>query len=336
MPQKQKSIVSLNTIPNTIFIVIFIVGLGAVAGLWAYEIFKTDKKLPVINGGYENNVMQKNGAIDNEYFGNEFIQVKYPQKDAAIKNPVLISGKANVFEANARVRIKDENENVLADDFITASGWMDKLYPFEKEINYTAPASQNGLIEVFEENAKDGSEINKIIIPVVFGDYVNVLDWQLFSIGEYGFSLKIHPDYKKTREEELEREKLKMKIIVFSKDSEKIGITIDKEPDTIKMMRSVLLDAFRLGPEEWRKSLEYYSNLGLVEFGTEFISKENIETGTCTGIQLLEKKGQKYERNLILTSRNLENMYVTILFEYYTKNAEAEVLKMIETIECTK
>ncbi len=162
------------------------------------------------------------------------------------------------------------------------------------------------------------------------------LDWQLFSAEEYGFSIKIHPDYKKTREEELEREALKMKIIVFSKDNEKIGITIDKEPDTIKMMRFVLLDILKLRPEEWQNSLEYYSNLGLVEPGTEFISKENMEISTCIGIQLLEKKETKYGRNLVLTSRNLENMYVTILFEYYTKDTEAEVLKMIETIECTK
>ncbi len=174
MPLKQKSIVSLNTIPNTIFIVIFIVGLGAVAGLWAFEIFETDKKLLVINEGCENNIIQKNGAADDGYFGNEFIQVKSPQKDAAIKSPVLVSGKANVFEGNVRARIKDAAGNILADTFITASGAYDKLYPFEKEISYSAPASQNGVIEIFEEDMKDGGEINKINIPVVFEDYADL------------------------------------------------------------------------------------------------------------------------------------------------------------------
>ncbi len=175
MPQKQKSIISLNTIPNTIFFVVLIVCLGAVAGLWAYEIFETDKKLPVINGICKNDVIQKNGAIDNEYFGNEFIQVKLPQENAMIKSPVLISGKANVFEGNVRMRIKDENENILADTFITASGAYDKLYPFEKEISYNSPTSQNGVIEIFDEDMKDGGEINKINLPVVFEDHVDVL-----------------------------------------------------------------------------------------------------------------------------------------------------------------
>ncbi len=173
MPQKQKPIISLNTIPNMIFIVIFIVALGAVSGLWAYEVLETDKKLPIIDNNYKKNIEQKNNN-DNDYFGNEFIQIKSPQKKEPINNPVLILGKANVFEGNVRVRIKDEAGNILADDFITALGAYDKLYPFEKEINYTAPSSQNGVVEIFEEDMKDGGEKNKIIIPVIFGDYVNI------------------------------------------------------------------------------------------------------------------------------------------------------------------
>lgn len=175
-----------------------IVGLGAVAGLWAYEIFETDKKLLVINESCENNVIQKNDTVDDEYFGNEFIQVKHPQKNNIIKSPILISGEANVFEGNVRVRIKDEAENILADTFITASGAYDKLYPFEKEISYSAPASQNGVVEIFEEDMKDGSEINKVIIPVVFGDYTDIknqtVDWKILN-GSFNYTIKYPPEF---------------------------------------------------------------------------------------------------------------------------------------------
>jgi hypothetical protein len=186
MLQKQKSIISLSTIPNMILFVVLIVGLGAVIGLWAYEIFDTDKRLPLSdNRPDENNIIQQKDAIDNEYFGNKFIQVNSPQENSVIKNPILISGKANVFEGNVRVRIKDENENILADTFITASGAYDKLYPFEKEISYTAPTSQNGVMEVFEEDMKDGGDKNKVIIPVVFEDYVDIqdetADWKTYN-----------------------------------------------------------------------------------------------------------------------------------------------------------
>ncbi|MCK4891647.1 MAG: Gmad2 immunoglobulin-like domain-containing protein [Candidatus Pacebacteria bacterium] len=164
----KKQIISLNTIPNTIFFVVLIVGIGAIFGMWAYEIFETDKKLHFIN-----KTQTDNASISdkNKYFGNEFIQVNSPQKNTIIKNPVLVSGKANVFEANVRIKITDDDRNILADDFIMADDWMDKLYPFEKKINYKTPQAKNGLIEVFEESAKDGNEINKIEIPVIFEDY---------------------------------------------------------------------------------------------------------------------------------------------------------------------
>lgn len=164
----KKQIISLNTIPNTVFFVILIVGIGAIFGMWAYELFETDKKLPFINKTQTNNA----SVLDKkEYFGNEFIQVNSPQKNTIIKNPILVSGKANVFEANVRIKITDDDRNILANDFIMADGWMGELYPFKREINYKISQTKNGLIEVFEESAKDGSKINKIEIPVVFEDY---------------------------------------------------------------------------------------------------------------------------------------------------------------------
>ena len=168
MAKKDNKLTSLNTIPNTIFFVVLIVGFGAIFGLWGYEIFEKDKQLPFLNKMQENNL---NISDKSEYFENDLIQIESPTQNTTIKDPVLISGKADVFEANVRVRIKDENKNILADDFITASGWMGELYPFEKEISYNPPTSQNGIIEVFEENVKNGNEINKVIIPVVFENY---------------------------------------------------------------------------------------------------------------------------------------------------------------------
>jgi len=163
MQNKPKQIISFSNLPSIIAVVVFIVGIGAVFGLLGY----------LISGIKENvtPVTQKPSVkIMDEYFGNEFIQVKSPQKNAVIKNPVLISGKANVYEGTVRVRITDDKKNVLANTFTTADGSMDKLYPFEKEITYETPQTENGLIEIFEESAKDGSEIYKVEVPVVFED----------------------------------------------------------------------------------------------------------------------------------------------------------------------
>ncbi len=184
MQNKPKQTISFPNLPSIIIVVIFIVGIGAVFGLLGY----------LVSGIKENvtPVAQKPSVkVTDEYFGNDFIQVKLPQKNATIKNPILISGKANVDEANVRVKITDNNENILVDTFITADGWMDKLYPFEKELTYQTPQTKNGLIEIFEESARDGSEIYKVEVPVVFEKYEDAFsDWKVYRNEEYGFEMK--------------------------------------------------------------------------------------------------------------------------------------------------
>ncbi len=182
-----KQIISLNTIPNMIFFVVLIVGIGAVFGMLAYEVFEVNKKMVFVNKTQKDEI----DILDkNKYFGNDFIQIKSPQKNTVIKSPVLISGEANVFEPNVRVKIKDGNKNVLANDFIMASGWMDAKYPFEKEIDYLSPTSLNGIIEIFEESTKDGNEIYKVVIPVVFEDYKDISDLQTYQNEEFGLEFK--------------------------------------------------------------------------------------------------------------------------------------------------
>lgn len=102
---------------------------------------------------------------------NEFLEVTAPFPYQNIQNPVTVAGRSNFFEANTRIRITDANSNVLADTFATAEGWMDRLYPFEASVEYSAPATASGYVEVFEESAQDGSEIRKIVIPVLFNGF---------------------------------------------------------------------------------------------------------------------------------------------------------------------
>ncbi|MCK5123268.1 MAG: Gmad2 immunoglobulin-like domain-containing protein [Candidatus Pacebacteria bacterium] len=199
MTNKQNQTISLSNLPSIIIAVVFIVGVGAVYGLIGYLFSGIKENVTPI-------IQKPSLEITDNYFGNEFIQVKSPQKNATIKNPVLISGKANVYEANVRIRISDDNKNILADDFITAGGWMDKLYSFEKEIGYETPQTENGLIEIFEESVKDGSEIYKVEVPVVFGDYEDAFsDWKVYRNEEYGVEFKYPKewgDYNEIKEEE--------------------------------------------------------------------------------------------------------------------------------------
>lgn len=162
-----------NKTSDTLSALILICGIGLLFGLLVYGSFELNKKNKIIITPTTKPV-ESLKPPEPSYFGNEFIQVKIPQKNSAIKNPVIVEGKANVFEANVRIKIKDDSGNILADTFATAEGAYDKLYPFNTEINYDAPATQKGIIEVFEESAKDGGEINKVVIPVKFEDYLSM------------------------------------------------------------------------------------------------------------------------------------------------------------------
>ena len=185
---KPEGTISLSNLPSIIVAVCLIVSVGTIYGLIGYLIFGIKENVtPIIQKPIQKPFIK----ITNGYFGNEFIQIKTPQKNAVIKNPVLISGKANVDEANVRIRIMDDNKNILADTFITSGGWMDKLYSFKKEINYEMPQTENGLIEIFEESMKDGSDLYKVEVPVVFEEYEKVSELSCVDIAQEGTQCEI-------------------------------------------------------------------------------------------------------------------------------------------------
>jgi hypothetical protein len=185
MLKKTRSIFSLPEIPDTILALVLIYGIGSVFGLLLYGSFEMNKARTLAP-------KESITKID-DYFGNQFIKIMSPQKNTAIDNPVLIAGKANVFEANVRIRMKDEMQNILLDTFITAEGAYDKLYPFENTIDYISPSSKYIVMEIFEENAKDGTDMNKVIIPLVFKNYVDISNWRSYADNEYGYEIK-YPD----------------------------------------------------------------------------------------------------------------------------------------------
>jgi len=98
------------------------------------------------------------------------IVVFNPKENAKISSPFDIEGKARVFENTVSIRLKDKNGKILYEGITTAqSPDMGKFGLFQEEITYTATQSE-GILEIFESSAKDGSEINKVIILVKFKD----------------------------------------------------------------------------------------------------------------------------------------------------------------------
>src|SRR3989344_9667248 len=90
------------------------------------------------------------------------IRIFEPAKNETVSLPFTLRGEARTFENNVRFRLKDEQWNVLVDSFTTAAGEMGRFGSFEAEIVFNVPSAKEGVIEIFEESAEDGSEIGKI------------------------------------------------------------------------------------------------------------------------------------------------------------------------------
>jgi nucleoid-associated protein YgaU len=97
------------------------------------------------------------------------ITVRQPQPFDLVGDPVEVCGVGTGFEGVFAARVRDANGAQLVQVTINAGGtgtWD----------NYHAtlplgavPTTPQGALEVFESSAKDGSDINKVSVPITFG-----------------------------------------------------------------------------------------------------------------------------------------------------------------------
>jgi len=169
--QKQKGISTLSVI-----IIIIVIAIIVIGGVFIYQ-YSSPKA---------NNQPQVQNTQNNTNQTNPSIAVTLPTADQNIMSPVKVSGNSDTFEGNVRIRIKDNNGKVLADTN-TTGGASGTAAPFSKDVVYTAPSSPQGVVEVFENSAKDGSEINKISVQVTFGDYATAqtTGWKTYTNAKY-------------------------------------------------------------------------------------------------------------------------------------------------------
>jgi hypothetical protein len=89
-----------------------------------------------------------------------------PAIGSEVSSPVMLSGIANVFEANVQFEIVNESGNVILADFTTASCGTGCWGEFAAQVPFFVPEETPGEIVVYEEAALDGSRVNEIRYPV--------------------------------------------------------------------------------------------------------------------------------------------------------------------------
>lgn len=95
------------------------------------------------------------------------IVVDSPRLDQALSSPIVVSGDANVFEANVTVRILGTSGRELARTFTTASCGSGCRGTFSVEVPYEIRQAQVGTVVVEDDDADgDGAPSHRVEIPV--------------------------------------------------------------------------------------------------------------------------------------------------------------------------
>ncbi|MFK8185741.1 MAG: Gmad2 immunoglobulin-like domain-containing protein [Phormidesmis sp.] len=95
--------------------------------------------------------------------------IRSPIANDIVDDPIQISGIAVAFEGTFQTRVRDQDGNILKEQFFTAAGgtaWRNFqiILPLDG-----VPPTPSGTLELFEFSAENGDEINKVVIPIVFG-----------------------------------------------------------------------------------------------------------------------------------------------------------------------
>ncbi len=95
--------------------------------------------------------------------------IQQPQPFDIVGDPVLIAGIGQRFEATLNWRVHEGHDERTG--FFNVGGGTGEHGQFQVQAAIGAAALQLDrlFVEVFEESAEDGSEINKVIVPVIFG-----------------------------------------------------------------------------------------------------------------------------------------------------------------------
>lgn len=96
-------------------------------------------------------------------------KIQQPKPYDLVGNPILIGGIGNGFEATLQYRIQEGHDEVTGHFNVGGGTGEHGQFQLSIDVAGAAFALDRLFIEIFEESARDGSEINKVIVPVIYG-----------------------------------------------------------------------------------------------------------------------------------------------------------------------
>lgn len=97
------------------------------------------------------------------------IFVASPAVNDTVSSPLRVNGTANTFEAVFMLELLDKDGTVLVEQVMIATSGSGTRGTFDETIEFDAQPGSQLTLRVFENSAKDGSEVNVVEIPLVVG-----------------------------------------------------------------------------------------------------------------------------------------------------------------------
>ena len=97
------------------------------------------------------------------------ISVRHPRPDDIVDDPVEVAGVGTGFEGTLVARLRNATGQEIAQKSFQAGGtgiWGSFFFRIDVP---GVPNRPRGTLEVYENSPEDGSEINKRVVPIVFG-----------------------------------------------------------------------------------------------------------------------------------------------------------------------
>lgn len=97
------------------------------------------------------------------------IRIDQPQPFDLVGDPILIGGVGTGFEATLNYRVHEGHDEVTG--FFNVGGGTGEhgQYQLQVDVSGAAFTLDRVFVEVFEVSARDGSEINKVVVPAILG-----------------------------------------------------------------------------------------------------------------------------------------------------------------------
>jgi nucleoid-associated protein YgaU len=97
------------------------------------------------------------------------ISLRHPRAHDIVDDPVEVAGVGTGFEGTLQARLRNHAGQEIAQRHFNAGGtgiWGNFFFRIDVP---SVPNRPRGTLEVYEVSAEDGSEINKRVVPIVFG-----------------------------------------------------------------------------------------------------------------------------------------------------------------------